>query len=530
PEADAPPPTRDAAGPRISVLLAVKDPDPSWLAAAFASLASQTYRNVQLCLADDGCRDPEVRELLALAARQPDTILVESDAPGGISCALNAALRVAEGEWIAVLDHDDTLAPHALEWIAHTAREVPDADLIYSDEDKLDLEGNRTEPFFKPDWSPHYLLSINYLCHLTALRRELVEELGGFRSAYDGAQDYDLFLRAAPRARRIEHVPRLLYHWRKVPGSTAASLRNKGYAREAGRAALADALPAWGLSDARVELVPHSAGYRVRPALGDERVCVIVPTRDRLDLLEPCLESVARTRYAARELLVVDNGSREGATLAYLEREEQAGRLRRLRIDLPFNFGHLVNQAVATTDAEWVLALNNDVVLHDPEWLEAMLEAAHLPGVGVVGAQLRYPDGTLQHAGVVLGDGGPAAHAFLGLRPGEPTPGGRLGLISNFSAVTGACLLIRRSLYLELGGLDEEGLANSYGDVDLCLRVLERGLYCVCTPFAVGTHHEGASRGRRANEPAEDVLWERHPERIARDPYASPHRSLVHGG
>ncbi|MGE0709610.1 MAG: glycosyltransferase family 2 protein [Planctomycetota bacterium] len=522
PEADAPPPELVVDGPLVSVLLPVRDPDPRWLAAALGSLDAQSYLRWELCLVDDGSSDPRVLRLLeqaATAGARHARLAGE-----GISRALNAALALARGDWVLVLDHDDELAPSALAWVAWTARD-PAVDVIYSDEDKLDPTGRRVEPFFKPDWSPHYLLSTHYLGHLVAYRRALVEELGGFRPETDGAQDHDLALRAAPRARRIAHVPRLLYHWRQAEGSTALDADQKPWAREAGRRALRDALPLWGIPSGRVEDVPTCpGGYRVRPALGAERVAVIVPTRDRLDLLRPCLESVrSRSTYPHVELLVVDNGSRRRETLRYLEQLEARGQARVLRIDLPFNFALLVNRAAAATEAEVLCLLNNDVEVRSADWVESMLEALALPGVGAVGPRLVYPDGTLQHAGVVLGLRGVAGHAFLGRPAKVLAPGRRTSLLCNYSAVTGACLLIRREVYQALGGLDEQGLPNDYGDVDLCLRLGERGLRCVYTPFATLLHREGATRGRARDAAAEALLRSRYPAQIASDPYASPH-------
>lgn len=515
-EADAPPPRVPSPGdaPWISVLVPVCDPAPEHLLAALASLEAQTYRGFELILVDDASRDPEVRGLLAQA---PGT-LVERETRGGISRTLNAGLEVARGEWICVLDHDDTLSPHALAWLALRAEEVPDADLIYSDEDKLDPSGARVEPFYKPQWSPDLLLSINYLCHLCALRRSLVEEVGGFRPETDGAQDYDLFLRVAPRARRIEHVPRLLYHWRQAPGSTAADPAAKPYAQGAGQRALEDALSAWGLGERSVTLVPRG-GYRLGGRERGWRVTILIATRDRPDLLGPCLESVRRqTRHAEVEVLIVDNGSTTPAGLAALRAAEAQG-ARVLSRPGTFNFGWLMNEGAAASEGEVLLVLNDDTEVRSAGWVEELLAHLDRPGVGAVGPLLRYPSGRIQHAGVLLGVGGVASHAFIGRTdPSHP----RARLAGNVSALTGACLALRREAFEAVGGFDAERLPNSYGDVDLCLQLWEAGWRCVFVPSVELLHHEGASRGHVVDLAAEAALRARWGGLIDADPYGHP--------
>lgn len=519
PEADAPPPevlSPPAGAPLISLLLPVCDPDPAHLAAALDSVFAQTYLGWELVIADDASRDPRVLELIAGAAGRPRVRHLRRAARGGISAALNSALDLAEGEWVAVLDHDDELSRDALAWVAWTAAAEADLDLIYSDEDKLDPAGLRVEPFYKPEWSPDLLLSINYLCHLCALRRELVEGLGGFRSAFDGAQDYDLFLRAAPRLRAVARIPRLLYHWRQAPGSTALDPAAKPYAAEAGRRALVDALPAWGLAG-EVELAP-GGGYRLRAPAPPWKVTIVIPTRDRPELLSPCLESLRRQTRARCEVLIVDNGSETRTGLAALEREAAAG-ARILRLPGPFNFGRLMNEAAAASEGEVLLFLNDDTEVKSAGWLEELLGHLARPGVGAVGPLLRYPDGRIQHAGVLLGIGGTASHAFIGRRaPSHP----RARLAGNVSALTGACLAIRREAFEEVGGFDHDLLPNSYGDVDLCLRLGAAGWRCLFVPSVELIHHEGASRGRRIDAVAEGRMRQRWAQALAEDPFGHP--------
>lgn len=518
--ADAPPPRVPAAGaePWISVLVPVCDPAPEHLRAALASLAAQTFRGFELILIDDASRDPEVLTLLESA---PGT-LVRRESRGGISRALNAGLERARGEWVCVLDHDDTLSPHALAWLALRAEEVPEADLIYSDEDKLDPQGSRVDPSYKPRWSPDLLLSINYLCHLCALRRSLVSEVGGFRPETDGAQDYDLFLRAAPRARKIEHVPRLLYHWRQAPGSTARDPGAKPYALRAGQRALEEALEGWGLGERSVTPLPRG-GYRLggNEAGNEEgwKVTILIATRDRPDLLGPCLESVRReTLHPRVEVLIVDNGSLTPAGQAALGAAEAAG-ARVLSRPGPFNFGWLMNEGAAASQGEVLLVLNDDTEVRTRGWIRELLAHLDRPGVGAVGPLLRYPSGRIQHAGVLLGVGGVASHAFIGRSdPSHP----RARLASNVSALTGACLALRREAFEAVGGFDAEGLPNSYGDVDLCLQLWEAGWRSVFVPSVELLHHEGASRGHVVDLAAEAALRARWGRLIEDDPFGHP--------
>jgi GT2 family glycosyltransferase len=515
-EADAPPPRIPSAeeAPWISVLVPVCDPEPDHLRAALASLAAQTFRGFELILIDDASRDPEVLAVLADARGS----LVRRETRSGISRALNAGLAEARGEWICVLDHDDTLSRHALAWLALRAEEVPEADLIYSDEDKLDPEGGRVEPFYKPQWSPDLLLSINYLCHLCALRRSLVEEVGGFRPETDGAQDYDLFLRTAPRARRIEHVPRILYHWRQAPGSTARDPDAKPYAVRAGQRALEDARASWGLGERSVTPLPRG-GYRLGGSEGSWRVTILIATRDRPDLLQPCLESVRReTQHERVEILIVDNGSETPAGRAALQAAEEAG-ARVLSRPGTFNFGWLMNEGAAAAGGEVLLFLNDDTEVRTPGWIQELLAHLDRPGVGAVGPLLRYPNGRIQHAGVLLGVGGAASHAFIGRSdPSHP----RARLAGNVSALTGACLALRREAFEAVGGFAAERLPNSYGDVDLCLQLWEAGWRCVFVPSVELLHHEGATRGHAVDLVAEAALRARWGHLLDADPYGHP--------
>jgi GT2 family glycosyltransferase len=516
---------RLARRPLVSVITPVYNTPPDVLDAAIRSVRAQLYPEWELCLHDDASPNANVLPSLQRHAREDPRIRVSrSTKNAGISSALNGALSQARGEYVAFLDHDDALTPDALLEMA-VAIDETGADILYSDEDKLDPSGRRFDPFFKPGWSPDLMLSLMYTCHLTVCRRDLVEAVGGFRPGFEGSQDYDLWLRMTERTEKIAHVPLVLYHWRQVPGSTAVDTANKSYAHERSRRAIGEALARRGV-DGVVEDGPVPTSFRVVRRLASEpTVSVIIPTRDRVDLLARAVEGVEkRTDYRNVEVIIVDNGSSEPETLEYL----RATPHRVIRDDGPFNFSRLNNEAAAAARGDLLLLLNNDTEPLERGWLRAMVEHGVRPQVGVVGAKLLYPSGKVQHAGVVLGIGGVAGHGH------KYSPGNASGyyhaadLIRNFSAVTGACLLVRRSVFEELGGLDERNLAVAFNDVDFCLRARERGYLVVWSPHALLTHFESESRGFDLNPREIDYMIARWGETLIRDPYYSPNLTLVH--
>ncbi len=485
--------------PLISVVMPVFDGDPEYLRRAIDSVTAQRYENWELCIADDASTDPRIRPLLEQAVkRDPRIRVVYRGENGHISRATNSALALARGEFVAFLDHDDELSPHALHEVVSALNGKPDLDIIYSDEDFLDPDGHRVNPHFKPDWNPQLLFGHNYVTHLCVYSRALVTRAGGMRPELEGAQDYDLLLRCArlTDATRIHHIPKILYHWRMAAGSTASADGEKPYTVEAGRRALQDYFDQEG-RPVTVEPTAIANFYRVTWHYPDPPplVSIIVPTRDRLDVLRPCVTSVlGRTRYPRFELLIVDNGSRDKATLDYLERLTDDPRVRVLRHPGRFNFSRINNVAVERCEGDMVCLLNNDTEVITPEWLDEMVMLARDPATGCVGAKLYYTDDTVQHAGVILGLGGFAAHSHRGYPRASRGYFNRLMLRQNVSAVTGACLLTRRSIYTGVGGFDEE-LAVAYNDVDFCLKVRAAGYQNVFTPFAELYHHESKSRG-----------------------------------
>jgi GT2 family glycosyltransferase len=511
--------TRLTYRPLVSVIMPVYNTDPPWLLDAIQSVRGQLYDNWELCIADDGSTRPGLRELLDQQAKADRRIKVTYLKKNqGIAAASNAALSLATGEFIALLDHDDELKSDALFEVVRLLNERRDLDYVYSDEDKKDPDGRLVEPFFKPDWSPDLHMSMNFVTHLSAFRKTLVDQLGGFRSAYDGSQDYDLVLRITETTDKVAHIAKPLYTWRKIPGSAAASVEAKGFAYRAATKALKDSLIRQGL-EGRVLDGLCKTHHRVRCRItGNPRVSIIIPTRDRVEMLRQCIESIRKkSTYRNYGIVVVDNASREQETLDYLS--SLKGKV--IRYPHDFNYAKIVNLAAREADGSVLIFLNNDTEVISPEWIEAMLEHGQRPEVAAVGARLFYPDGRVQHEGIIIGLGGGSA--------GNVDHGGYFGLgecIHNCSAVTGACLLTRSSLFWELGGFDER-LRVAFNDVDFCLRAQQKGYRIVYTPFATLYHHESASRG--SLHPGEDeklfrTRWGNPGE--YRDPYYNPNLDL----
>ena len=443
------------------------------------------------------------------------------DKRGGISAASNRGLELAKGDWLGLLDHDDILEPDALFQHIKWLQDHRDADLIYSDEDKLTEQG-LDSPIFKPDWSLDFFLSCNYVCHFTLIRREVLREVGGFRSEFDGAQDYDLFLRIIQRTTRIDHIPRVLYHWRRSAASTADNIRRKPGSLETGRLALESYLERQG-ERGHVTVDWRTHAYWIKRELAQaKKISIIIPVRDRVELLARCLDSLTReTSYAPYEIVIVDNDSQTEEARAYLSSLKH----RVLHYSGPFNFSAINNFAVEQTDSPWILFLNNDTEVIDGEWLTIMAEHIQRPEVGAVGPRLLYPDDTVQHGGIVVGVGGIAEHAFRGFPAEAPGVCRQLQVTRNYSAVTGACLLTRREVFNKVRGFDEERLPVTFSDVDLCLKIRRAGYLVVYTPFAKLYHHESGTR-RRTVEPLETgVMRERWASMLEYDPYYNPNLS-----
>jgi GT2 family glycosyltransferase len=523
-------------GPRISLIMPVYETPEHWLRACLDSVLSQAYPHWELCIADDASPSARVREVLReYELRDPRVRVAYRSHNGHISEASNSALALASGGFIGLLDHDDELRPHSLLEMAEAITASPQLQLLYSDEDKIDEEGRRFQPYFKPDWNPDLLLSQNYVCHFTVIRTALAREVGGFRTGFEGSQDHDLILRCSEQLppAQIHHIPKVLYHWRAIAGSTALARSAKDYASAAGVRAVAEHLQRTG-ADASAEELAHGH-YRVRWSVPTPapKVTLIIPTRDRVELLRKCVESVLlRTRYPNYEVVVVDNQSADPEALAYLDELRSRAGVRVLAYDAPFNYSAINNWAAASSDGTLLCLLNNDIEVITEDWLDEMAGHALRPDVGAVGAMLYYPDDSIQHAGVILGVGGVANHAYVGQHRGHAGHGARAKVAQDLSAVTGACMVVRRSLYQQVGGLDER-LQVAFNDIDFCLRLREAGYRNVWTPFAELYHHESASRGTDDSpEKAERFLGEvRHMETrwgewLQRDPAYNPNLSL----
>lgn len=484
-----------AAHPLFTLVVAACRPPFPLLAAAIDSVLQQSYPHWQLIVVSTIDTHGEAGTMLKRAADNDRRILLlELEHDLGVSRNTNAGLTQAAGDFLVFLDHDGVLAPDLLYRVAETIAGHPDADIVYFDEDKLaaaDL--TRTAAWFKPDWSPDAMLSVNLLGH-GVYRRALVETVGGLDPATDGAQDWDLGLRCSKLARQIVHIPRVLYHGRQGYGGDTTVMGTESQASTAQLRAVESHLSALQLSAAQVDFVGDK--LRVRFPTQDARVSIVVPTRDKVHLLRSCLRSLETlTAYNNYEVLLVDTGSVEDATWAFYEELRQHPRFRLLKWTRPFNFSAVCNWGAAQATGDVLLFLNNDIEIVEPDWLANMLGWALRPEVGAVGARLVRPDGSLQHAGIVLGLAGICNHVFDSLPASACTLFGATDWHRNYQAVTGACLMLRRELFLAVGGFDEL-YHVAYSDVELCLRVQSAGYRNVFTPFATLVHHESATRGR----------------------------------
>ena len=527
---------RFARQPVVSFITPVYNTPEPYLRAMIDSVIAQAYPRWELCLADDASTEPHVRTILEeYRARDPRIKIAWRAKNGHISAASNTALELATGEFVALLDHDDAITPDALYWVVKELNDHREAALLYSDEDKLDFGGQRAMPYFKCDWNYDLFLSHNLITHLGVYRTDIVRELGGFREGFEGAQDYDLALRFIERISpvQIRHIPRVLYHWRMLRGSTAVGAGEKDYAAGRARQAIEEHLARIGAA-ATAQTIPEMAVQRVRYAIANPAplASIIIPTRNAEKLVRQCIDSIrAKTTYAPYEIVLVDNGSDDKAAIAYFRTLEQEKVIRLLTDPLPFNFSRINNAAAREARGDYLVFLNNDIEVITPEWLTELVSHAQRPEIGAVGAKLWYPDDTIQHAGLVL-VAGLAGHAHHKKKRGDHGYFSRASLIQSLSAVTAACLCVRREVFEKVGGFDE-GMAVAFNDVELCLRIQAAGYRNLYTPYAELYHHESASRGyedtpekmRRFQKEA-DLLRERWLPVLMNDPYYSPNLTL----
>jgi GT2 family glycosyltransferase len=520
--------------PKISLITPVYNTDPVLFREMIDSVIAQIYGNWELCIVDDASPAGHVSAMLEEAQQlDPRIKVMRLSENGGISVATNAAVEMASGDFVAFLDHDDLITPDCLAHFALLIGDEPEIDMAYSDDDKIDLHGLRYAPQFKPDWSPVLLLTFMYISHMLLVRKSIFQELGGFRKDFDGSQDYDFALRAAEVVGKVGHIPRILYHWRAVEGSTALSAEGKPQSIEAGRVAVEQALHRRGFTAAQVIHPDWAKAAKVgmfQSIFPDDgpSVCLIIPTKNGLDLLERCVSSLNKTSYKNFEVMIVDNDSDDPATLSFLSRVHGTGNIIVERISNDggkFSYARVNNEAVRRAVSDYVLFLNNDTEVIEHGWLSQMMGYAQMPGIGAVGAKLYFEDGTIQHAGITHGHNeGLAGHAFRG---SPPYDWGYLGLIRSSRecmGVTAACMLTPRETFIALGGFDEKQFAVSYNDADYCYRLVADGLRCIYCASAELYHYEGKTRGFN-EDPRERLNYRlRYSDLV--DPWYNPNLSL----
>lgn len=520
--------------PKISIAMPVYNVEEKWLRLCIDSILNQVYTNWELCMADDASTDPNVKKILTEYQQLDERIrVVFREQNGHISEATNSALAIATGEFVALLDNDDELAINAFYEVVKVLNENPELDLIYSDEDKIDMDGNRSEPAFKPDWSPDLLLGTNYISHLGVYRRSILEEIGGFRKGYEGSQDYDLVLRFTEKTtkERIKHIPKVLYYWRMLPTSTAVDQGSKGYAFEAGLRAVQDALVRRGINGRATHGAANGL-YDVYYDIESEKlVSIIIPTKNGYKDVQRCVSSIIeKTTYQNYEIIMADNGSTDPKMHElYAEFEQQLpGRFFVESIDIPFNFSTINNRAAKKAHGEYLLFLNNDTEVITENWLTLMVSFAQQERIGCVGAKLLYPNNTVQHAGVILGLGGVAGHGHYGYPHGDLGYFGRLAINVNYSAVTAACLLMKKADFDAVGGF-EKAFTVAFNDVDLCLKVQALGRDNVWLHEAELYHFESQTRGyddkgkkKKRFEQEKVMMEEKWGPLIENDPFYNP--------
>ena len=528
--------------PLISVVMPVYNTPTQWLIKAIESVRNQIYPHWELCISDNASTDPDIRQVLDEYARTDSRIhVIYRESNGHICANSNTALTLAAGEFIALLDSDDELPEHALFWVAHEINQYPDVDLIYSDEDKMDEKGVRHDPYFKPDWNPALMCSQNTFCHLGVYRRTLVDAVGGFRLGFEGSQDWDLVLRCSEKttSERIRHIPRILYHWRAIPGSTASisGIEAKPYAWVAGKRAIEEHLERMGtpsIAGSALEGGHHQVSYLSKGNF--PKVSIVMPSACKLTLLKPCLESLlTRTTYPNFEILLVVNEIRYTVSeqAEFLKGISSDPRVKLLvYVDQPFNYSKINNWAIAQSNSSIICLMNDDIEVITDNWLEKLVIRVQISGVGAVGPLLLYPDNRIQHAGVILGLGGVAGHHLQLLPKGHGGCFGRAALEQDLSCVTAACMVVKRDVFDMVGGFNER-LAIAFNDVDLCIRIRTAGWRIIWTPEVELYHHESASIGKHDSPERAELfrceaslmrtMWG---EILDRDPFYNPNLSL----
>ena len=524
--------------PLISIVIPLYCTPLPYLKELIESVRRQSYENWQLCLAD-GSPDDKAKEFLEKHyGREKRIVYQKLEENGGISANTNAAAELAKGEYLMFCDHDDTLEPDALYEIVKAINDT-DADVVYTDEDKVSMDGQHYfDPNFKPDFNLFRLRENNYICHIFVVRKSLTDETGMLRSEFDGAQDFDFILRCCEKAKKITHIPKVLYHWRCHMDSTAADPSSKAYAYEAGRKAIREHYQRMGI-DAKVDMTERPGWYRSHIKIqGNPMVSIIIPNKDHTDDLELCLFSMSRkSTYRNYEVLIVENNSEKEETFEYYKKlPERYPRVRVLTWEKEFNYSAINNFAAEEAQGEYLLFLNNDVEILTPDWIEEMLQNCQQENVAAVGAKLYYPDDTIQHAGVVLGLGGIAGHIMCRASREDPGYFGRMISVQEISAVTAACMMVKKSEFDSVKGFDET-FQVAFNDIDLCMKFRAAGKKIIFTPYAELYHYESKSRGLE-DTPEKQFRFDKEVKRFQEkwaqqlemgDPYYSPNLSVTEG-
>lgn len=525
--------------PKISIVVPLYKTPKRYLKELINSVKNQTYLNWELCLSDGSGEDSPIIEILKEYEKKDKRIkVVYNKKVLRISENTNAALKIASGDFIAFADHDDVLAPNAFYECVKEINKNPKVEMLYTDEDKINMNGKEHfMPHFKTDFNIDLLRSVNYICHLCVVKRNLYERVGKLNAEYDGAQDYDFVLRCVEQTENIVHIPKILYHWRAHKDSTAENPESKNYAFEAGRRAISAHLKRVGI-DAEVLQVEPKGSYRVKYKMKETPlVSVIIPTKDHIDDLKKCLSSLENVNiYENIEYIVVENNSEKEETFEYYKKIEKENPKVKVVYwkGKGFNYPAINNLGVKYSSGKYLLFLNNDTEIRNADCIEEMVSQCQRKEVGAVGARLYYEDGTIQHAGVIVGLGGVAGHAFLGYRHEDPGYFGRIKLLQDYSAVTAACVMIDKNVFDEVKGFDEE-YAVAFNDVDLCLKIREAGYLIVYDPYVELNHYESKSRGQEDTEEkirrfnSEIALFQRRWKNFLRegDPYYNPNLSLA---
>lgn len=480
--------------PLISIITPLYNTPKEFFIDYLESIKNQTYSNWEICIVDASEKKLEyIENLIKNDSRIKYKKLEENN---GISENSNQAIKMANGEFLALIDHDDVIEKNALFEVVKALNENKETDFIYTDEDKFegDLK-NRYFPFFKPDFSPDFLRSNNYICHLSVIRKELVEKVGLFRKEFDGAQDFDLFLRVTEQTTNIVHIPKVLYHWRTHNLSTSQNMETKMYAIEAGKKAIEEQCKRLNMKAKVYEEKPLGL-YRVKYELEEKPlVSIIIPNKDSIKYLKTAINSVLKSTYTNYEILIVENNSKNSKTFKYYDIIQKNPKIKVIKYtEKGFNYSKINNFAVKQAKGKYIVLLNNDIKVITPDWLEEMLGICQRNEVGIVGAKLLYYDKTIQHAGVVIGMGGIAGHVNRTISEKEPGYFGRTKIINDFSAVTAACLMTKKQLYEKVEGLDEK-FAVAFNDVDFCMKIRKLNKLVVYTPYAKLYHYESKTRG-----------------------------------